>query len=152
MVLPLFGNYVFAFFEKSVSYAGFEVRKIILLCIRNTKLLTMLSNHDNQINKMKITTIVILHSSQPNSGIRYASISDSSKVESLGLFSVSFWITDCKHSHCEMPCHKCLWNQMNRCKVVSCRNNIVWIPIIVVLLTIITFTFWKPCFPVTFLP
>jgi len=40
----------------------------------------------------------------------------------------------------------------NRCKVVSCRNNIVWIPIIVVLLTIITFVFWKPYFPVIFLP
>ena len=34
----------------------------------------------------------------------------------------------------EMPCHKyVLWNQMNRCEVVSCRNNIVWIIIIVVL-------------------
>ena len=52
-----------------------------------------------------------------------------------------------------MPCHKyVLWNQMNRCEVVSCRNNIVWIIIIVVLLTIITFIFWKPYFPVIFLP
>ena len=54
----------------------------------------------------------------------------------------------CKHSNCEMPCHKyVLWNQMNRCEVVSCRNNIVWIIIIVVLLTIITFIFRKPYFP-----
>jgi len=59
---------VFTFFEKSFSYAGFEVRKIVLLCIRNTKIFTILSiqklsNHDNQINKTKIWTMVILHSS-----------------------------------------------------------------------------------------
>jgi len=33
----LFGNYVFAFFDKSFSYTGFEVGKIILLCIQNSK-------------------------------------------------------------------------------------------------------------------
>ena len=65
MVLHLFGNYVFTFFDKSFSYTGFEVRKIILLCVQNTRIITILfiqklSNHDNQINKTKIWIIVIL--------------------------------------------------------------------------------------------
>jgi len=59
VVLHLFGNYVLTFFDKSFSYTGFEVGKIILLCIQNTKIIAIifiqkLSNHDNQINKMKI--------------------------------------------------------------------------------------------------
>jgi len=83
------------FFHKSFSYAGFEVRKNLLFCIQNTTILSIqkLPTHDNQISKTKIWTIVILHSSWPNFGIRYVSISDSSKVENLGLFNVSFWIT-----------------------------------------------------------
>ena len=81
--------------------------------------------------------MVILHSSQPNSKIRYASISDSSKSGKLRTPQCFFLNHCCKHSNCEMPCHKyVLWNQMNRCEVVSCRNNIVWIINIVVLLTI----------------
>jgi len=59
MVLHLFGNYVLTFFDKSFSYTGFEVGKIIFFCIQNTKIITILfiqklSNHDNQINKTKI--------------------------------------------------------------------------------------------------
>jgi len=66
MALHLFGNYVLTFFNESFSYTGFEVGKIILLRIQNTKIITTLfiqklSNHDNQINKKKMWTIVILH-------------------------------------------------------------------------------------------
>ena len=98
MVLHLFGNYIFPFFDKSFSYTGFEVGKMLLFCIRNTRIITILfiqklSNHGNQISKTKIWTIAILHSSYPNSGIQYASISESSKVENLGLFNLFFSIT-----------------------------------------------------------
>jgi len=59
MVLHLFENYVFAFFDESFNYTGFEVGKIILICIQNDKIITSLfmqklSNHDNQIDKTKI--------------------------------------------------------------------------------------------------
>ena len=43
----------------------------------------------------------------------------------------------CNHCYCEIPGHKHLpWNQMNRCDVVSCRNNTVWILITAILLII----------------
>jgi len=59
MVLHLFRNFVSTFSDKSFSYSGFEVGEILLLCIRNTKIITILfiqklSNHDNQTNKTKI--------------------------------------------------------------------------------------------------
>jgi len=167
--------------------------------------------------------MLILHWSYPNSGIRYASISDSSKVESLGLFNVSFWITVASiltakchvtsvsfgirwiavrsylvgiiwwsvcdpvvftHLQCGLEprnldgtssakessyfhvygshlyvslawsfLFSLLWPTLLSCSgLASVTAIIVWIPIIVVLLTIITFTFWKPYVPVAFLP
>jgi len=157
MFLHLFGNYVFPFYDKSLSYTGFEVRKILLFCIRNAKIITILiiqklSKHDNQISKTKIW----------NSNIAFILAQFWKRIYfnfwlfqsgKLGTLQCFFFNHCCKYSNCEIPCHKCfLWNQMNRCKIVSCKNNIVSIPIIFFLLTIITFIFWKPYFPVIFLP